>query len=325
MKKIVLSLAALAGILAACEKIEEGFISDLVRYKDNLILCKRGMPLVKSAPIEADGSTPPYTFTMSNLRGADGKPAPPEFDTEYDLLVFKEGMAFNPETDTTLALLDAKREIQQVKPMIFNEKSGQIVFNRGSVNLPLGDYVFDVDLQNVRGTKTFPSMGKITVLDPYNEDFFNFISSGAASATPSEAFTDMKAPLVTCTRISGEGARIILKIVDKNGQPFNPKSGEIIKRGDRPTFESYARFNPVEVTDTAMICDFEVAPFPMARYVTPATDWGFLMYYRIPAEFVQVDNKSAKTESANPRFEFRIMMEGTYIVEVQMKDAERLQ
>lgn len=324
MKKTSYIIAVLLVALTGCKKIEEGFMSDLVRYKDKIILCKRGMPLVKSAPIEGDGSTPPYSFRMVNLRTQDGKPAPAEFDTEYELLVFKDGLAFNPETDTTVELLNKKREVQKIKPMIFNEKSGQIVFNRGSVNLPLGEYDFDVEMTNVRGTRVFPSIGQIHVLDPYNEDFFTFISSGGASATPNEDFTDMRAPQVTCTRVSGDGARVILKIVDKNGTPFNPKAGEIIRRGDRPTFENYAHFNPVQVNDTAMICDFEVAPFPMAKYVTPATDWGFLIYYRIPAEFVHVDNKGARTESANPRFEFRIMMEGTYIVQVKLQDALRL-
>jgi len=324
MKKIIYITLGMLIIATACEKIEEGFMSDLVRYKDKLILCKRGMPLVKSAPIEADGSTPPYTFKMINLRTTDGKAAPPEFDTEYDLVVFKDGLAFNPETDTTIELLNKKRETQKIKPMIFNEKSGQIVFNRGSVNLPIGEYDFDVEMTNVRGTKVFPAIGQIHVMDPYNEDYFNLISSWAGSATPAEVFTDMKTPTVTCTRVSGDGARVILKIVDKNGVPFNPAAGEVIKRGDRPMFETYARFNPVIVTDTALICDFEVAPFPMAKYITPATDWGYLMYYRIPAPFVKVDNKTAQTESANPRFEFRVMMEGTYIVEVKMMDALRL-
>lgn len=321
MRKILITILIVA---AACKKIEEGFMSDLVRYKDQVILCKRGMPLVKSAAIEADGSTAPFTFKMINLRTRNGKPVPAEFDTEYDLVVFKDGLAFNAETDTTIELLNKKRETIKIKPMIFNEKSGQIVFNRGSVNLPVGEYDFDVEMQNVRGLKLFPSIGQIHVLDPYNDDYFNLISTYAGSATAAEVFTDMKTPTVTCTRISGNGARLILKIVDKNGIPFNPAAGEVIKRGDRPMFETYARFNPVIVTDTALICDFEVAPFPVAKYITPTTDWGFLMYYRVPARFVKVDNKTAQTESANPRFEFRVMMEGTYIVEVKMSDALRL-
>ncbi|NTS40993.1 DUF5007 domain-containing protein [Flavisolibacter sp. BT320] len=324
MKKISIIATILLVVVTACKKIEEGFMSDLVRYKDNIILAKRGMPLVKSAAIEGDGSTPPYTFKMVNLRTKDGKAAPAEFNTEYELLVFKDGLSFNPETDTTVALLNKKREIQKVKPMIFNEKSGQIVFNRGSKNLPLGIYDFDVEMQNVRGTKVFPSIGQIQVIDPYTEDYFTLISTGAASASPMETFTDMKLPQVSCKRVSGDGARVILKIVDKNGKTFNPKAGEVIKRGDRPTFETYARFNPVIVTDTALICDFEVAPFPMAKYITPATNWGYLMYYRIPAQFLHIDNRTIRAESANPRFEFQVMMEGTYIVEVKLSDALKL-
>lgn len=324
MKKLLYTTAGLLIVLSACKKIEEGFLSDLVRYKDNVIFCKRGMPLVKSAPIEGDGSTPPYTFKMINLRDMSGKPAPKEFDTEYDLVVFKEGLAFNPETDTTLALLNKKRETLKVKPLLFNEKSGQIVFNRGSVHLPLGEFQFDVEMQNVKGTKLFPSIAKLQVADPLNEDFFTLYAAAAAAATPAESFSDMKAPQVTCKRVSGEGARVILKIVDKNGRTFNPKAGEIIKRGDRPIFETYAKFNPVSINDTAMICDFEVAPFPMAKYITPATNWGYLIYYRIPAAYVQVDDKTAKSVSANPRFEFQLMMEGTYIVEVKLTDALKL-
>lgn len=74
--------------------------------------------------------------------------------------------------------------------------------------------------------------------------------------------------------MSNEGARVILKIVDKAGRPFNPKAGEIVKRGDRPMFESHVKFNPVITTDTALICDFEVAPFPLTMLVDKAVRTG---------------------------------------------------
>ena len=111
-----------------------------------------------------------------------------------------------------------------------------------------------------------------------------------------------------------------MKIVDKNGVPFNPKAGEVIARGDRPIFENYAKFNPVIITDTAMICDFEVAPFPLAKYVTPATDWGHLMYYRIPSTYVAIDGRTTGMYSANPRWDFQLKLEGTYIVEIKLTD-----
>lgn len=321
MKKIfVITISIMVAI--GCKKIEEGYLSDQIRYKDNVIFCKRGLILVQSDKIQADGSTPPYTFKMVNFREkVTGAEAPEEFDNEYDVLVFKDGMSFNIETDTTVALLDLKREIKKLKPMYFNEVSGQLTFNKASGNLPLGEYTFDVEVTNVRGTKSFPSIAQINVLDPSGEDLFvTEDNSNNAFSDASGAVTAMKTVKITCTKQSSDGARVILKIVDKNGVPFNPKAGEIIKRGDRPVFENYAKFNPVIVTDTAMICDFEVAPFPLARYIDATTDWNHLMYYRIPSTFANIDGFAAGQYSVNPRIAFVVKLEGTYIVEVKMTD-----
>ncbi len=113
-------------------------------------------------------------------------------------------------------------------------------------------------------------------------------------------------------------------MVDKNNVPFNPKAGEIIQRGDRPVFENYAKFNPVLKNDTAMICDFEVAPFPLTKYVDATTDWGFLMYYRIPSQFVKpiAGLPATATFSVNPRWSWQVKLEGTYIVQVKFSDVE---
>ncbi len=88
------------------------------------------------------------------------------------MLVFKDGESFNVETDTSVEQLNKKREVQKLKPMYFNENSGQFVFNKASVNLPLGEYVFDIAAQNVNGTRTFTGFGQITVTDPDIDDIF---------------------------------------------------------------------------------------------------------------------------------------------------------
>lgn len=321
MKNILVIVISIA-VAIGCKKIEEGFLSDQIRYKDNVIYCKRGLILVESDKVEADGSTPPYTFKMLNFRDkATGAPAPAEFNTDYDVLVFKDGMSFNIDTDTTVALLEKKREIKKLKPMYFNENSGQLVFNKASGNLPIGEYAFDLEMKNVYGTKLFPSIAQINVLDPSGEDLFLIEdNSNNAFSDATGAVTQMKNVKITCVKQSSDGARAILKITDKNGVPFNPSAGEIIKRGDRPVFENYAKFNPVIVTDTAMICDFEVAPFPLARYIDATTDWNHLMYYRIPSDFANIDGFSAGLYSVNPRIAFVLKLEGTYIIEVRMTD-----
>lgn len=322
-QKIFICICTLFLISFGCQKVRKGFLSDTLRYKDKVIYAKKGLALTLSDRINADGSTPPITFKMSNLREKEsGKPAPEEFFTEYEVLVFKEGDVFNPEVDTTVELLDKKRELKTMLPMNFNEVSGQISFNRASSNLPIGEYTFDLEATNVWGTKEYPDFAEIHVIEPTIEDLFELSYSAASGADASEEFTTMKAPKVSVKKISDEGARVILKYTDKNGRAFDPSQGQVIKRGDRPMFETHAKFNPVKYTDTAMICDFEVAPFPMQRYTDPSTDWGYLIYYRIPAEFVSIDG--LPNQSANPVVEFQLKMEGTYVVDVQMTDALRI-
>lgn len=325
MRKIITLLLVTIIVIAGCKKIQDGFLSDTMRYIDKNIYCLRGLPLVQSQPISIDGSTPPITFKMLNLRTeSDGKPAPKEFTEKYEILMFKPGMTFDITTDTTVAELNKKREKKTVLPMEFNNVSGQISFNRGSANIPLGRYTFDLEATNVHGTKTFPTFAVINIVDPLPADIF------LQEDNVSNAFHDVtgvatahKNPKLTFTKVSNDGARIILKLTDKNGKPFNPKAGEIIRRGDRPTFENYARFNPVVFTDTAMICDFEVAPFPLAKYVTPTTDWGHLIYYRIPSQYANVDGFTPGLYSVNPRFAFTLKMEGTYIIELRFTDVTK--
>ncbi|GAA4914064.1 hypothetical protein [Mucilaginibacter defluvii] len=325
MKKVILGLFIIASAVA-CKKIDNGFQSDYIRYKDNNIYAKRGLILFQSDRINADGSTPPYKYKMLNLRNVDGSPLPKEFNTEYEITLFKPGLSFNAETDTTIELLNMKRETVKRLPMEFNETSGQLTFNRASANLPLGKYVYDVQMTNPTGTKLYPSLATINVVDPTTDDLFT-ITDNVSNAfhDVTGAVTPMKNPQITCTKISNEGARAILKMVDKNGKPFNPKTGEIIKRGDRPVFENYAKFNPVTLTDTAMICDFVIAPFPLTKYITPTTDWGFLMYYRIPSQFVNIDGfpSSLGTFSVNPRWSWQLKLEGTYVIQVKFTDVTK--
>ncbi|MCM5530594.1 DUF5007 domain-containing protein [Parasegetibacter sp. NRK P23] len=321
--KILLGIIAAAAIVIGCKKIREGFLSDTIRYKDRVLYAKRGMALTMSDAINSDGSTPPIHFELQNLRNKQtGEPAPAAFFTEYEVLVFKEGEVFIAEQDTTVELLNKKRELKKITPMVFNEVSGQLVFNRASANLPLGEYTFDLEARNVWGSKSYPDFADIHVVEPSTSDVFELTYTAATGSNTSEVFTGIKAPVVTAKKISNEGARVILKYVDKNGRAFDPSKGQIIKRGDRPFFETHAKFNPVIYSDTAVICDFEVAPFPLQKYIAGGTDWGYLLYYRIPRQFINIDG--LPDNNANPVVAFQIKMEGTYVVEVKLTDATRI-
>lgn len=325
MKKYITASILVAGCCVACSKIVPGFLSDTLGYTNKEITCKRGLVYQASDKINYDGSTPSVNFTLLNLKdSATGKPAPAAFTTQYEVIQFKTGESFNIETDTTIELVNAKREKKMMYPFAFSSLSGQLVFNRSTANLPLGMYTFDLTATNVHGTKFYPSAGFINVIDPTDEDMYTLVTTFAnAFADVNSATTAMKAPKVTVSKQSSDGAKVILKIVDKNGVAFNPSKGEIIKRGDRPTFENYAKFHPLTYTDTAMICNYELAPFPLTAYVdNTGYSWGYLQYYRIPSNYVAIDGMpSSNGYSANPVFSFSLSLEGTYVVEVKLTDA----
>ena len=88
--------------------------------------------------------------------------------------------------------------------------------------------------------------------------------------------------------------------MDKNGVPFNPKTGEFTKRPNsglnpNPPFlqnlQDYAPDTYV-TTDTAISIKYPLVPFPIVTLGN-----GFNMYYRIPSQFVHIDSTS--TWSAN--------------------------
>jgi len=316
-----LGAAVLLGLLiTGCKKIEEGFLSDGLYIPDTPIKVQRGNAFQKTSAILADGTTQPMTVTLLDIRRVDTKKHADEFFKEYPVYVYTA--AVDPATDTTIELVNKKRELKKLQPFVFLA-SGQFVFNGATDSLPLDvTYEYDIQVSNVAGTKVYKNIGTLTTMDPplvtEMTTGCNFFPDDGSATVP------MGAATMTVTRVSESGASVILKITDKDGKPFNPKKGEIIKRGDRPIFENYARFHPIEYTDTAMICNFEIAPFPLSRYSSGGTNWNYLMYYRVPSSFLSIDkNLSSKVGSVNPLFAFRLMKAGVYVVELRLPKTVR--
>ncbi|NSL87803.1 DUF5007 domain-containing protein [Chitinophaga solisilvae] len=316
------SLLLTAVLLAAgCKKIDEGFLSDGLYVPDSPIKIERGNPFQKTASILADGTTQPMTVKLLDIRRADNKKRADEFFREYNVYVYTA--AIDPEKDTTIEQVNAKRVLKKMQPFVFLP-SGQFVFNGATDSLPLGvAYEYDVEVSNVAGTRKFTNIGLMTTIDP---PLFKKTSLGGCNwfqdfGTKNGSMGDLT---FNITKVADTGTSVILKIADQFGKPFNPKKGEIIKRGDRPTFESYARFHPVVYTDTSMICNFEITPFPVREI--PGYG-GYLMYYRIPSNFVVLDNNIPGMEpgpnSVNPRFGFQIIKAGTYLVEIRLPKTTR--
>ena len=316
VKDILLSMLLLIITVTSCNKIGVGFLSDGLYVPDSPIQLDRGATLQTSSAIQVDGSSSPISFKLLDVRRVGSDKTAPEFYTTQQIYVYTE--AIDPASDTTIELVNKKRSLKELPPFQFTS-AGQFIFNSGTASLPVDAmYEYDVQASNSAGSKVYKNIGLIHVIetDPF------VLESGAASWFRDFGTQNggLPTPTVTITKVADTGANAILKITDENGTIFNPKTGQIIARGDRPTFESYAKFHPIQYTDSTMTCNFEIAPFPLQQI----SGFGHLIYYRLPMQFVTIDpgilpaTENGFTHSVNPRFAFTLKKVGTYLISIKL-------
>jgi hypothetical protein len=227
---------------------------------------------------------------------------------------------FDPAKDSTIDLLNSVRKLVNEPCFDFNVHTGAFTFYSTTDSVPLGTYTYDVKATNESGSRIYKDVGQFTLYDglPYEND-------GAACAWFQDGTTtsgDIGTPQMKIERLSTNGYRVMLKIEDQNGTPFKPSKNEYIERGDRSSFRTFARFHPLTVTDTALICDFELTPFPIIQGAQ-----GYTIYYRIPSNIARIDPgitpAGTRTYSVNPRFTFRLWQGGTYLVTIHLPKVTR--
>ena len=251
-------LLFLAGIaIGSCNKVTSGYLSAQIRYPDNPIQVPRGI-VTQTNPVDADGSSAPVIYQLLDVRdSATGKHADAVYANHYRYIF--TGI-FDPTIDSTVALLNSVRENHRLPCFDFNIHTGAFTFYNTTDSVPAGTYTYDVKATNESGSKIYKNIATFTLYDglPYEND-------GAACAWFQDGTTTsgtISTPAMTIQQQSTNGDRVILKIVDQNGTPFNPANNEYIPRGDRSSFQTFARFHPLIVTDTALICDFELTAVP---------------------------------------------------------------
>lgn len=307
----------LAGlVISSCHKVTNGYLSEQVRYPDNPIQISRGI-VTQTNPVDADGSSAPVVYELMDVRDSTGKHADAVYANHQRYIFTSQ---FDPTVDTTIDLLNSVRKLINAPCYDFNVHTGAFTFYNTTDSVSLGTYTYDIKATNESGSKIYKNIATFTLYDglPYEND-------GAACAWFQDATTNnggMNSPQMTIQRLSTNGDRVILKIEDQNGTPFNPTKNEYIERGDRSSFRTFARFHPLTVTDTALICDFELTPFPLIQGAQ-----GYTIYYRIPSNVAKIDPGIAPTNdrmySVNPRFTFRLWQDGTYLVTIRIPNVTR--
>lgn len=304
----------------ACKKLPDGFLSDGIRYEEDPITIPQGRAL-NSTALNVDGSTQPMTVKAIHFYDkATGKSVDDLFLKTYKIKVWTG--IYDPTVDKTEALIAKKQKEVTVNPISINQSSGQVQANYTSGNIPVGSYTFDLEITNPAGTKIYPKIGNIN------------ITSAVAYELPGTAYNQLRkvgdeaksqnigVPTVTIVRVPSTELKVVLKYLDKNNVPFNPKAGEIVSRplaglttGALQTMEDYAV--KTEKFDDRMEFTFGTVPFPLISLGN-----GFNYYYRIPAQFVKFDNPSLGLGewSSNPRFAFQSFQDGIYNITLKFPD-----
>ena len=323
MKRIIyLALAVLSSttLMISCHKIPVGFLSPGIFYTVDPMLVPRGR-LYEGVILNQDGSTLPLHVQLLHVYdNATGKIMDSLFFQKFPVTTWTA--AFNVKTDTTLALIQAKQKIVDYPGIFVNDKSGQLEGDGAALNIPGGNYSFDLKISNIAGSRIYPKIGHFILVDTTTYDDDNSQYDKLYKVGDENISQFGLKPSVTIVRLADSPNVVMLKIVDKNGVLFNPNANEIIRRpfpGLNPpqpylqTLQDYSL--GTTITDSTMNFQFGVVPFPFVSLGN-----GFNYYYRIPTQFFHLDGQPDGMWSLNPRLSFQIFVPGTYEVTFQLPD-----
>lgn len=310
-----------------CKKLPEGNLSTLIHYEFIPFQIEQGRVFLSRGVI-SERSNRPLTFKLIKVSYREtGEDITDIFLKKYQIKVWKA--LYNPQTDTTIALINAKRIDSMVFPISINPYSGQVQANYATINLPLGKYAFDLAIENSAGKGVYNDIGQFDLIAA---PFFDVSvrTSIIAVKKGNENITKLitsEDDQIKVTRISENENKVILRFLDKNGALFNPKKGEVIKRAKSgleeeylTTLEDYSLLTTVY--DDRIEYNYEILPFPLV-------DLSKLIFfdYRIPSNNIEFDSNLElpyNTYACNLRFKFQLFIPGTYQVDIIISQGMRI-
>ncbi|TCD10678.1 DUF5007 domain-containing protein [Pedobacter frigidisoli] len=353
MKKIYLYAGLLCLVVTAisfnaCRKVKEGFLSDYLRYSSNPLRVNAGQFYISQGLIP-DASTPPFKVTLLDVRNKATGKRQQEFFNLYNVDIWT--LPYDPTTDTTLALINKKRTTVKKTPFEIAPVSGQMVFNEASNNIPSGEYLLDLQVENPNGTKVYNNICTI-ILSPQVE--YEYINAPYALAVEANSETAVRfaydadwinaavgrstTAWLRIKRVADSPNQVALKFVDKNGALFAPSEYKQRPNGNSflKTLSTFAY--KTTVTDTAVLYDYATTPFPSLYWDGQSN--GINCYYRINASNIaSIDTASAagwnppndlpygtwakRPVKLNVRFNTRINRPGKYIYEIMLKATKK--
>ncbi|WP_343669714.1 hypothetical protein [Chitinophaga sp.] len=293
----------LSVVLLSCEKIEKGFLSDSVYYLENPFTVQQGTTTTSSTLV-ADGSTNPINVKLLSVRNVyTGESADSMFLRPQTITIFKDAVT---QSDSTLALLNAKMQDSTVAPFSINPIGGRLQFTRASLYLDTGRYTIDVNVSNIKGEKTLKNACDI-IVTPLSATYT--VVYRRVQTTPPDNDADRTTVQendtypVDIKYTPSDVSKVIIKWLDKNGKPFNPSTDMQRLALTYPTFHDWDPYYPVVTTDSTMEMEFPKLGIGMPLFTsltvggTAWTDGACLSYYRILPKATDINKTLRLTHS----------------------------
>lgn len=258
------------------ENIVDGYISDDLRYESNPFIVKQG-EIKYTSPLAAYGSTSPITVELLDIRKEGEAETASSWMESVPTSLWTSGI--DPATDITLDDVIKNRIKVENFPVIRVEKTGgRVMVSSESFNVQPGTYVIDIKATNSAGTKIIKDA--LTIILEEGVDYkLNYLESFFSDKDAPSGWIWRPVQSEVTVDPTAEGNRLVLKWMDKNGNFFNPKKGEVVNGWTENWRHHFDENTPwgVELTDDSMIFGFPFPPFPAPDYVYS---------YRIPEEFI---------------------------------------
>ena len=313
----VLSLLTLIiSCFYSCKPEQIGFLNENMRYGMAELQAVQGSA-ISTNPMVANGSTTPMTVKLSTIRNKNTGAVVNDFLTEQEYSVYLGQVGADVKTLEQLTPLIGTAKSPAIS---VNEMGGKVVLTPATENVPAGLYTLDLEVSNISGTKLYPGILDINLIQLKPDSVFSksATSSGLSSESDVRNLTAAEYSVSIDYKPTTDN-KIIFMWLDKNGKAFNPKEGEILKRATLPSFADWSPFYQEQLTDSAIVYPypyFKGLPYPVKNVVrVGTTDFTNLTSnYRVNGEYTSLGRNINTATTA------RFYKPGTHIVKFKLNN-----
>jgi hypothetical protein len=306
MKKIIFFIAIIAAF-TSCAPPEIGYISDDIHALEDTVFVPRGVFMTSAAP-NPEGSTYPLTWKVTEVLDDNGDPTNALFE-KHEILVWTS--AFNPNTDTTLKLAEAKLKLSPEPSLKINNVSGEMAFTQATKFVTDNNlFTINTNVSNIRGNRQLDDFVVVRLMPFIPVEFtgqmrsrLNMIKTKGGKKALFTAIInndndngvpsvlDGTHPYFSITKASNDpafGLKVNMTITDSHDKPFSPS--QILFYPYKSGYLQNYHDNSTETVNNETSITFSLPAPPFPQY--SRNNWGDLMYYITSRDVFTVDKEA---------------------------------